>query len=123
MSSSAIEVRPPRAQRVTVTDDSLTVDLVDGRTVSVPLAWYPRLSHGTPSERDNWRLIGQGEGVHWPDLDEDISIENLLSGRASGESQRSLKQWLAGERAPDKISLEQTAPNVIRGGRRSSTKR
>ena len=96
MSSSAIEVRPPRAQRVTVTDDSLTVDLVDGRTVSVPLAWYPRLSHGTPSERDNWRLIGQGEGVHWPDLDEDISIENLLSGRASGESQRSLKQWLAG---------------------------
>ena len=66
MSSSAIEVRPPRAQRVTVTDDSLTVDLVDGRTVSVPLAWYPRLTHGTPSERDNWRLIGQGEGVHWP---------------------------------------------------------
>ncbi len=96
MSSSAIEVRPPRAQRVIVTDDSLTVDLVDGRTVSVPLAWYPRLSHGTPSERDNWRLIGQGEGVHWPDLDEDISIENLLSGRASGESQSSLKRWLAG---------------------------
>ncbi len=95
MSSSAIEVRPPRAQRVNVTDDSLTVDLVDGRTVSVPLAWYPRLSHGTPSERDNWRLIGQGEGVHWPDLDEDISIENLLSGRASGESQSSLKRWLA----------------------------
>ncbi len=96
MSSSAIEVRPPRAQRVIVTDDSLTVDLVDGRTVSVPLAWYPRLSHGTRSERDNWRLIGQGEGVHWPDLDEDISIENLLSGRASGESQSSLKRWLAG---------------------------
>ena len=96
MSSSAIEVRPPRAQRVIVTDDSLTVDLVDGRTVSVPLAWYPRLSHGTPSERDNWRLIGQGEGVHWPDLDEDISIENLLNGRVSGESQSSLKRWLAG---------------------------
>jgi len=96
MSSSAIEVRPPRAQRVTVTDDSLTVDLVDGRTVSVPLAWYPRLSHGTPSERDNWRLIGEGKGVHWADLDEDISIENLLSGRASGESQSSLTRWLAG---------------------------
>ena len=95
MSSSAIEIRPPRAQRVIVTDDSLTVDLVDGRTVSVPLAWYPRLSHGTPSERDNWRLIGQGEGVHWPHLDEDISIEGLLGGRASGESQNSLKQWLA----------------------------
>ena len=94
-SSSAIEIRPPRAQRVIVADDSLTVDLVDGRTVSVPLAWYPRLSHGTPSERDNWRLIGQGEGVHWPYLDEDISIEGLLGGRASGESQNSLKQWLA----------------------------
>ena len=94
-SSSAIEIRPPRAQCVLVTDDSLTVDLVDGRTVSVPLAWYPRLSHGTPSERDNWRLIGQGEGVHWPYLDEDISIEGLLGGRASGESQNSLKQWLA----------------------------
>lgn len=95
MSSSAIEVRPPRAQHVIVTEDSLTVDLVDGRTVSVPLAWYPRLSHGTSSERDNWRLIGQGEGVHWPDLDEDISIEDLLAGRASGESQSSLKRWLA----------------------------
>lgn len=96
MSSSAIEIRPPRAQNVVVNDDSLTVDLIDGRTVSVPLAWYPRLSHGTPSERDNWRLIGQGEGVHWPDLDEDISIEDLLGGRASGESQASLKRWIAG---------------------------
>ena len=95
MSSSAIEVRQPRAQSVVVTEDSLTVDLVDGRTVSVPLSWYPRLSHGTPSERGNWRRIGQGEGVHWPDLDEDISVEGLLGGRASGESQGSLKRWLA----------------------------
>ena len=95
MSSSAIEIRPPRAQNVAVNDDSLTVDLVDGRTVSVPVTWYPRLSHGTPSERDNWRLIGQGEGIHWPDLDEDISTEDLLGGRASGESQTSLKRWLA----------------------------
>jgi len=95
MSSSAIEVRQPRAQSVVVTEDSLTVDLVDGRTVSVPLSWYPRLSHGTSSERDNWRLIGQGEGVHWPDLDEDISVEGLLGGRPSGESQGSLERWLA----------------------------
>lgn len=95
MSSSAIELRPPRAQSVVVTDDSLAVDLVDGRTVSVPVSWYPRLSHATPPERENWRLIGEGEGVHWPDLDEDISVEDLLSGRPSGESQSSLKRWLA----------------------------
>ena len=79
---------------VAVTNDALTVDLVDGRTVSVPLAWYPRLAHGTGPERENWRLIGQGEGVHWTDLDEDISIEGLLAGRSSGESQASLEKWL-----------------------------
>jgi hypothetical protein len=60
----------------------------------VPVVWYPRLLHGTTQERDNWRLIGQGEGIHWPDLDEDISVENLLEGTPSGESQRSLKRWL-----------------------------
>ena len=96
MSFSSIEIRPPRAQSVSVTEDSLTVDLVDGRTVSVPISWYPRLSHGTPSERANWRLIGQGEGVHWPDLDEDISVEDLLGGRPSGESQSSLSRWIEG---------------------------
>ena len=82
------------AQKVAVSDDTLLVDLVDGRTVSVPLAWYPRLSHGSISERENWRLVGRGEGIHWPDLDEDISVESLLAGRASGESQSSLHQWL-----------------------------
>ncbi|MFY7921002.1 MAG: DUF2442 domain-containing protein, partial [Gemmatimonas sp.] len=70
-------------------------DLADGRSIAVPLAWYPRLAHGTPAERSNWRLIGRGEGVHWPDLDEDISVENLLSGARSGESQRSFKEWIA----------------------------
>ena len=83
------------ATSVTVTDDALVVELSDGRTVSVPLAWYPRLLHGTAGERRGWRLIGGGEGVHWPDLDEDISVEGLLAGRPSGESQRSLKRWLA----------------------------
>jgi len=73
----------------------LSADLVDGRVISVPLAWYPRLEHGSPQERDNWRLIGEGEGIHWPELDEDISIEGLLAGRPSGESQASLKRWLA----------------------------
>ena len=63
--------------------------------MSIPLAWYPRLWHGEQAERDNWRVIGKGEGIHWPDLDEDISVENVLRGKPSGESQRSLKRWLA----------------------------
>jgi hypothetical protein len=79
---------------VTVTDDALIVDLLDGRTVTVPLSWYPRLVHGTPAERVHWRLIGRGEGIHWPDLDEDISVDGLLAGRPSGETQRSLGRWL-----------------------------
>lgn len=94
MNSSAVEIRAVTAQRVTVTKDALSVDLTDGRTLSVPLAWYPRLLHGTPKERNKWRLIGEGEGIHWPDLDEDISVESLVLGRPSGESQRSLKEWL-----------------------------
>ncbi len=77
-----------------VTDDTLTVELVDGRTVSVPLAWYPRLAHGTPADRSNWHLIGRGEGIHWDTLDEDISVDALLAGRASNESQSSLENWL-----------------------------
>jgi hypothetical protein len=84
----------PIAQNVVVTHDTLTVDLNDGRSISVPLAWYPRLLQGTPEERDNWRLIGNAEGIHWPDLDEDISVENLLLGKPSGESQESFKKWL-----------------------------
>lgn len=94
MSSLVIETRVATVQHVSVTEDSLMVDLVDGRTISVPLAWYPRLLHGQPEERDNWRLVGQGEGIHWPDLDEDISAENILFGQPSGESQRSLARWL-----------------------------
>jgi hypothetical protein len=80
------------AQNVRVTDDALIVDLSDGRTASVPLAWFPRLLHGTPEERNKWRLIGEGEGIHWPDLDEDISVENLILGKPSGESQKSFKK-------------------------------
>lgn len=90
-----VQTGPALALSVQVTGDTLVVDLQDGRTVSVPLAWYPRLFHGTRAERENWRLIGRGEGIHWPDLDEDISIEGLLAGRRSGESQRSLKRWLS----------------------------
>jgi Protein of unknown function (DUF2442) len=98
MNTSTTEIRLARAQQVAVTEDTLSVDLVDGRTISVPLGWYPRLLHGTPEERDHWRLIGGGEGIHWTDLDEDISVENLLAGKPSGESQRSLKRWLEGRK-------------------------
>ena len=94
MSTLAIEIRTALAENVSVTDDSLIVDLDDGRTISVPLAWFPRLLHGTAEERSNWRLIGKGEGIHWPDLDEDISVESVLFGRPSGESQRSFRRWL-----------------------------
>lgn len=104
MNSSAIEIRAATTQRVTVTEDALIVDLTDGRTISVPLAWYPRLLHGTPEERNNWRLIGEGEGIHWSDLDEDISVENLILGKPSGESQRSLKEWLEQRAAQGKRS-------------------
>jgi len=97
MNTSAIEIlQVAKAQDVVVADDTLTVDLADGRTISVPLAWYPRLLHGTPEERNHWRLIGNGEGVHWPDLDEDISIEGIVLGKPSGESQRSFQRWLEG---------------------------
>lgn len=98
MISSAAEILLPRAQSVAVSDDTLSVDLVDGRTIAVPTAWYPRLAHASAEERSRWRLIGQGEGIHWPDLDEDISVDNLLSGRPSGESQASLKRWLENRR-------------------------
>ena len=94
MSTLTTEMPISGVQQVEVTDDSLIVDLVDGRTITVPLAWYPRLWHATPEERNKWRLIGDREEVHWPELDEDISVENLILGRRSGESQRSFKHWL-----------------------------
>jgi hypothetical protein len=93
------DISEARAQHVSVTEDALAVELVDGRTITVPLTWYPRLVHGSPGEREHWRLIGEGEGIHWPDLDEDIHVEGLLAGRRSGETQASLRRWLNG-RAP-----------------------
>jgi hypothetical protein len=99
MSFSGIEPTIATALSVSVDSDALTVDLADGRTIMVPLLWFPRLVHGTPAERTNWRLIAGGEGIHWPDLDEDISVNGLLAGRRSGETQESLRRWLQ-ERAP-----------------------
>ena len=94
MNTSTAESGSIAASQVAITDDSLTVELSDGRTISVPLAWYPRLQHGTVEERGHRRPIGQGRGLHWPDLDEDISVENLLAGKPSGESQASFANWL-----------------------------
>lgn len=91
----AVEIEIPMARSVSVTADTLEVDLSDGRTIAVPLAWYPRLAHATPAERRRWRLIAQGTGIHWELLDEDISVEGLIAGHLSGESQASLKEWLA----------------------------
>jgi len=94
MSSSVVKTDRARATDVRVTDETLTVELSDGRTISVPLGWYPRLAHGTPEERANWRPIGDAEGIHWPELDEDVSVEGLLLGKPSAESQKSLARWL-----------------------------
>jgi hypothetical protein len=94
MATTAIQIEVPYAVDARVTDDTLSVDLNDGRTISVPLGWYPRLVEASAEERKRWRLIGGGEGIHWEDLDEDISVEGLVAGRASGESQQSLKKWL-----------------------------
>ncbi len=99
MSTSGTELGDAVAQGVTASDEALIVDLADGRTITVPLAWFPRLAHGTPAERANWRLIGGGVGIHWPGLDEDISVESLLAGRRSGETQASLRRWLQARKA------------------------
>ena len=99
MSISATNFGTLRATHVEVTEDTLTAELDDGRAISVPVAWYPRLQEATAAERENFRLIGGGEGIHWPDLDEDVSIENMLLGRPSGESAKSLGRWLESRRA------------------------
>jgi hypothetical protein len=87
------------AKSVTGGDEALIVDLADARTITVPLAWFPRLARGTPAERANWSLIGGGVGIHWPDLDQDISVESLLACRRSGETQASPRRWLHSRKA------------------------
>ena len=94
MSTLAVKMDIPHAISVIIDEDTLTVELDDGRTVSVPVAWYPRLLHASKNERADWRLIGKGHGIHWEAIDEDISVEGILAGRPSGESQVSLKKWL-----------------------------
>jgi len=93
MGTSINSMRPPGAIQVNVTEDTLIVELNDGRTLSVPISWYPRLEHATPGERSDWTLVGDGSGIHWGSLDEDISVQALIAGKASNESQTSLKRW------------------------------
>ncbi len=84
----------PRIVDVTITDDTLSADLEDGRTISVPIGWYPRVAYATPQERASFQISGAGYGIHWPELDEDLGVEGLLLGRRSGESTTSFKEWL-----------------------------
>lgn len=103
MNTLVTDLQRARAHTVQVTDDTLVVELSDGRTISVPLAWYPHLWYGNPDERMNFEIIGDGEYIHWPDLDEDLSVSGILSGRKPKESPESLKKWLAareGKRSP-----------------------
>jgi len=117
MSTSANELPAPLAQDVKVTRDALSVQLSDGRSISAPLTWYPRLLHALPEERKNWRFIGKGRGIHWVEIDEDISVEGLLAGRRSGESQESLKRWF--ESRPSRPTMRSTG----RRGKRSGASR
>jgi hypothetical protein len=94
MSISPIERVVPLARQVTVSDTTLCVDLADGRSIAVPIEWFPRLKLGAHAERSHWRIIGRGEGIHWPELDEDVEVEALLAGTRSSETQRSLDAWL-----------------------------
>ncbi|MFH1906759.1 MAG: DUF2442 domain-containing protein [Chloroflexota bacterium] len=98
-----------QAQNVTVTEDTLVVDLTDGRTISVPLAWYPRLLYGTPQERANFEIIGDGKYIHWPGLDEDLTVAGILAGRQSNESAESLKKWLTSRPSAIKQPVRQVA--------------
>jgi hypothetical protein len=102
MSSLGVDIQEARAQSVTVSGEALSVDLVDGRTVIVPLVWFPRLWHGSKEERDNLEIFGDGAYIHWPDLDEDLTIAGLLEGKRSGESPTSLKKWLASRKPATK---------------------
>lgn len=94
MSTLAVESKVPCAVNVVVSSNAIKVDLSDGDTLNVPLEWFPRLHYATMEERNNWRLIGMGHGIHWEDIDEDISVEGLMAGKPSYESRKSFNKWL-----------------------------
>ena len=108
MTTSSVATETAAAKNVRVTDRELVIELRDGRVVSVPLAWYPRLAEGSPRERRRWELLGPGIGIHWPDLDEDISIDGLLQGLPSGESLASLNKWRDARKRPANRRMQPT---------------
>ena len=91
---------PPRIDHVNVSDSALNVYLTDGRVLSCPLAWFPRLVHGTHAERNNYELVGDNDVIHWHDLDEDIELSRLFEGGSSAESEDSIQRWLAKRPVP-----------------------
>jgi hypothetical protein len=96
--STLVLASEPAVVNIAVDDRRLIVDLADGRALSIPVDWYPRLLHATPAERSNWQILGDGYAVEWPELDEHIGVEGLLAGRRSGEGDASLQRWLAARR-------------------------
>lgn len=106
MSSSQTDLDTPAATSISVTADALVATLTDGRAISVPLDWYPRLLHGTLAEREHWELFADGRHIHWPDLDEDLSVDGLLAGRPSQESRKSLMRWLEARQDGRPLSLD-----------------
>lgn len=118
MGTSTADARVPSAVRARILNEAVIVDLRDGRTVTAPLTWYPRLLHGTARERRNWRLIGGSIGIHWPDLDEDLSVVGILAGRPSAESQASLKKWLTNRSALANKRMQPARANARAQGAR-----
>ena len=107
LSAEVVTLTLPRIVSVRVTEDTLSVDLEDGRTIAVPLSWYPRLAYATPEERQNFQIAGAGYGIHWPELDEDIGVEGLLLGKPSLESPTSLARWLEARKRGKEATGEQ----------------
>ena len=123
MSISSPAIETATAKSVRVKAHALIVELHDGRTISVPVEWYPRLAHGSARERQQWELIGPGIGIHWPALDEDISIDGLLQGLPSGESAASVKRWLASRGSPAARRLQPTKARRSSAATRSTRAR
>lgn len=96
----------PIAVGVAVENAQLILTLADGRTLAIPLEWYPRLRLGTDTERNNWNLLGQGEAIEWPDLDEHIGVSSLVAGRRSGESKASQLRWMNARRKGESKSAQ-----------------
>ncbi len=117
MSILEIEIQEARAQAVHVDDNALSVELTDGRTIITPLTWYPRLMYGTAKERAKFEIIGDGRYVHWPDLDEDLTIAGILAGRQSRESNESLKRWLDARPKTTKPRARQVAEKKTKYGK------